>query len=713
MERKEKIFLYINSKEYIPLTFEELCIMLDVPDEDTEELSSILDELIFEGKIFLTKKQRYAPCDGHSICAGILRCNVRGFGFVCPEDGNDVFIPQDKMSDAIDGDRVLARITSGSRGKKEGVIERVLERTNTTISAVVDNNFGAIPDNPRIFARIKLTEMQDAKPGDRVLIELCEFVRPGLIYADVISVLGSSKDLSSLTDSVVFSHGIKTQFDCETLYMADSFLDEISDFDKNDRFDFTDDLIFTIDGDDAKDFDDAVSLIKNDAGNYVLGVHIADVSHYVTESSPLDNEAFIRGTSVYLPDRVIPMLPEKLSNGLCSLNPGVLRFTLSVIMEISPDGEVLSHKITKGAIRSRHRMTYNNVQKILDGDTRLCEKYADIVPTLHEMYALSKILSARRTKRGSINFDFPETKAVLDDSGYPESIVKLERNDAHRLIEEFMLIANETVAEFAFWSDIPFVFRVHAAPDGEKIEAFRRFIGNFGLFIKGQEVHPKDLQRILDEISGTEDEILIATYMLRSLMKAEYLPENSGHFGLAAKYYCHFTSPIRRYPDLIIHRILKDFLGGGDVMKYRDKVLEASRQSSETEREAELCERDCDDLMKTAYISNYIGAVFPAKVSGTTQFGIYAELENGIEGLIKIETIGGDFYEFDEESHMIIGKRHGRTYAIGDAIKIEVVGADLLTRRIDFAFAGERMKRKPIPQKHSKYKRSRRGKKNE
>lgn len=713
MERKEKIFLYISSKEYIPLTFEELRIVLDVPDEDAEEFSSILDELVFEGKIFLTKKHRYAPCDGHSVCVGTLRCNVRGFGFVCPEDGDDVFVARENMADAIDGDRVLARITGKTRGKKEGIIEQIIERTNTTISAVVDDNFCAIPDNPRIFAQIKLTDMQDAKPGDRVLIEFCEFVRPGLIYADVISVLGNAKELSSYTDAIVFEHSIKAHFDEETLLMAESIPDEISDFDKAGRCDFTNDLIFTIDGDDARDFDDAVSLVKNEKGNYILGVHIADVSHYVTENSPLDKEAFVRGTSVYLPDRVIPMLPEKLSNGLCSLNPGVLRLTLSVIIEISPTGEILSHKIAKGIIRSKHRMTYNNVQKIFDKDAVLCEKYADIVPTLREMHALSKILSARRNERGSINFDFPETKAILDESGYPESIVKLERNDAHRLIEEFMLVANETVAEFAFWADIPFVFRVHDAPDGEKIEVFRKFIGNFGLFIKGQEVHPKDLQRILDEIAGTEDEILISTYMLRSLMKAEYRPENSGHFGLAAKYYCHFTSPIRRYPDLIIHRILKDFLDGhDDVMRYKDKVLDASRKSSETEREAELCERDCDDLMKAAYIQSYIGAVFPAKVSGTTQFGIYAELENGIEGLIRIETIGGDFYEFNEETRMIIGRRHGRTYAVGDAIKIEVVGADLLTRRIDFVFAGERMKRKSTPQKHSKYKRNRRGKKN-
>lgn len=706
MDRKERIYSYICQDEYIPLTFEEMLIVLDVPKEDSEQLSEILNELIFEGKIYLTKKHRYAPADSRIICTGILRCNVRGFGFVCPENGEDVYISAGKMADAIDGDYVLARITGGDRGRKEGIVERVLERRNTTISAVVDNNFGAIPDNSRIFAKIKLTDMLGAKSGDRVLIELTDYPRPGLIYAAVVSVLGNAKDLKSYTDALIFQHGIKPGFDEDALAYAEAFPETVSDHDRAGRVDFTNDMVFTIDGEDARDFDDAVSLTETENGNYTLCVHIADVSHYVAENSPLDREAFSRGTSVYLPDRVIPMLPEKLSNGLCSLNPGVLRLTLSVIMEVSPEGQVLEHKITKGVIRSKYRMTYNEVQKVFDGDMDICEKYKDAVPMLRKMYSLSKNLSKKRYARGSINFDFPETRAVLDESGYPEKIVKLERNDAHRLIEEFMLLANETVAEYAFWADIPFVFRVHEEPDSEKIEAFRRFIGNFGLFIKGREIHPKDLQQILDKIEGTPNEILIATYMLRSLMKAEYKPENTGHFGLAAKYYCHFTSPIRRYPDLMIHRILKAYICGEDVTRFSDKVLAAAKKSSETERNAELCERDADDLMKAAYMQSYIGAVFPAKVSGTTDFGIYAELENGIEGLIRLETIGGDFYEFDEESRMIIGRRHGRTYTIGDTIKIEVAGADLLTRRIDFVLAGQRLKKStPAPKKHREYKR--------
>ncbi|MBR5809625.1 MAG: RNB domain-containing ribonuclease, partial [Clostridia bacterium] len=348
---------------------------------------------------------------------------------------------------------------------------------------------------------------------------------------------------------------------------------------------------------------------------------------------------------------------------------------------------------------------------IFDGDEDLCQNYAHIVPTLKNMLKLSHILAKRREARGSINFDFPESKVILGEDGFPTDIVKVTRNDAHKLIEEFMLVANETVAEYAFWSDIPFVYRVHKEPDGEKIESFRRFIGGFGLYIKGNEVYPKDLQQILDEVKDTPNEILIGTYMLRSLMKAEYLPVCDGHFGLATKYYCHFTSPIRRYPDLIIHRILKDFLDGKDISVFRHIVGDASTHSSEKEREAELCERDTTDLLKTAYIADFVGCEAKATVSGVTSFGIFAELENTVEGLIRLETIKDDFYEFDENSRIIIGKRRGKVYKIGDEIEIEIVRADLLTRQIDFVLKGHRQpaRRKP-EKKHSAYKRYKKNK---
>lgn len=713
MERKERIFAFMNQDEYVPLTFSELALVLCVPETDLDEFSDILDELIMDGKIFLSRKSRYAVCEKNLLFPGVLRTNPRGrFGFVtCENFDDDIYIPKDSLATAIDSDYVLVKITGKERGRYEGVIKEVLERRNTTISAVFTDNFLAIPDNTRIFGTIKITDPGSAKIGDRVLLELTEFAKNGDIFAEVISVLGNSRDIKTLTEAIIFEHNIEKDFSPKTLCEADKFPDEISDSDTKGRLDLTDEVIFTIDGDDARDFDDAVSLKKLENGNFELGVHIADVTHYVTPGTSLENDAFSRATSVYLPDRVIPMLPERLSNGLCSLNPNVKRLTLSVIMEIDKNGQVISNTITKSVIRSCERMTYNNVAKIFDGDEELCKKYAHIVPTLKSMLDLSHILQKRRDARGSINFDFPESKVLLGSDGFPTDIVKVTRNDAHKLIEEFMLIANETVAEFAFWSDIPFVYRVHQEPDGEKIESFRRFIGGFGLYIKGNEVYPKDLQQILDEVKDTPNEVLIGTYMLRSLMKAEYLPVCDGHFGLATKYYCHFTSPIRRYPDLIIHRILKDFLDGKDVSHFNNFVGDASTHSSEKEREAELCERDTTDLLKAAYISDFVGCEAKATISGVTSFGIFAELENTVEGLIRLETIKDDFYEFDEDARMIVGKRRGKVYKIGDEIEIEIVRADLLTRQIDFVLKGHRQptRRKP-EKKHSAYKRFKKNK---
>lgn len=718
MDRKDKIYLYMNSDEYVPLTLPELAVVLCVPDDDMEEFSAILSQLIAEGKIFISKKGRYAVCEKNQLFPGVLRTNPRGrFGFVtCENFEEDIYIPKDSLNTAIDRDHVLVKITGKDRGRYEGAVRDVLERANTTITGVLDDNFCAAPDNARIFAKIKITDPGDAKCGDRVLLEITDYAKNGDIFASVISVLGNSRDIKTLTEAIIFEHNITKEFSADALKEAESFPDSISDEDTLGRLDLTDEVIFTIDGDDARDFDDAVSLkiLKN--GNYELGVHIADVTHYVTPDSALDSDAKERATSVYLPDRVIPMLPKRLSNGLCSLNPNVKRLTLSVIMEIDKNGQVLKNKIAKSVICSCQRMTYNNVAKIFDGDEELCEKYKAIVPTLKEMLKLSRILTKRRELRGSINFDFPESQVILGDDGFPKDIVKVVRNDAHKMIEEFMLVANETVAEFSFWSDIPFVFRVHKEPDGEKIESFRRFIGGFGLYIKGNEVYPKDLQQILDQVKDTPNETIIGTYMLRSLMKAEYLPECAGHFGLAAKYYCHFTSPIRRYPDLMIHRILKDFLDGKDVSAFYNTVGETSSHSSDKEREAELCERDTTDLLKAAYISDFVGCEAKATISGVTSFGIFAELENTVEGLIRLETIRDDFYEFDEDSRRIVGKRHGKIYKVGDEIEIEIVRADLLTRQIDFILKGHRapVRRTPL-KKHSvyrKFKKNKRGKRN-
>lgn len=690
MDRKEKIFLYISSKEYTPLTFEELKISLDVPNEDLPQFFSILEELIFEGKIFLSKNKRYALASKNNLFSGIISTNPKTHsGFVrCENFEDDIFVAPENLKTALDKDTVLVKITGTYKGRKEGVVQKILKRGNDTISAVIKEDFYAVADNPKITNKINLTDIQDAKIGDRVLLSITDYAKDGTIFASLISVLGSANDIKTLEDAIIYEHHINQKFDEATILEAKSFTDKILAKDFPDRVDLTDEIIFTIDGDDAKDFDDAISLKILDNNNFLLGVHIADVTHYVTDGSSLDSEAYSRGTSVYLPNKVIPMLPFELSDNLCSLMPKVNRLALTLIMEIDAFGKVISHKLQKSVIKSCERMTYNDVAKILNFDRALSEKYAHIVPTLMNMARLFKILSQKRKARGSIDFDFPESKVIVDSSGLPSDVIKVERNDAHRLIEEFMLVANETVAELAFWADIPFVYRVHEEPDSEKMDSFKKFIGNFGLYMKGRQVYPKDLQQILDEVKDTDNEVLVATHMLRSLMKAAYAPECMGHFGLAAKYYCHFTSPIRRYPDLIIHRILKDFIDGKNTGSYQKIVGDAARQSSEAEKEAELCERDVTDLFKTAYISNYIGAEFPAKVSGVTKFGIFAELENSIEGLIRLESIDGDYYEYNDDLRALVGTRHGRTYKIGDSINIEVVGADLLSRNIDFVLKG-------------------------
>lgn len=695
MNRKEKIYSYINSAEYIPLSYSELMLVLDVPQDDEGEFSSILAELEAEGRIFVSKKGRYAPSEKNGIITGVFRCNPRGmFGFVTPESGDDVYISSEDFYTAIDGDKVLVALKKHSGRKKEGKITKVLERGSTTLTAVMCDDFVATCDNPRILKNILLREVRDAKKGDRVILEITEFAPSGKLYGEVVSVLGSSRELSSYSEAIVFSNGVRRDFPEDVISCAEAVPDSVSTGDTAGREDLSDKIIFTIDGEDARDFDDAVSLEYTSGGNFLLGVHIADVTHYVTENSPLDQEAYLRATSVYLTNRVIPMLPERLSNGICSLNPNVNRLALSVFMEIDKAGNVINHRLSKTIIRSKYRMTYNEVAKILDGDKELIGKYSDIHSILADMHRLSAALFEKRTERGSINFDFPESKVILSPDGLSKEVSRIERNDAHKLIEEFMLIANETIAEYAFWADLPFVYRVHDEPDDEKMDSFRRFIGGFGLFIKGNEVYPKDLQAILDQIKGTEDEMLISTYMLRSLMKAEYKSTNDGHFGLASKYYCHFTSPIRRYPDLLIHRILKAYISGQDVMHYADFVDKAAAQSSDAEKRAEKTEREVGDLYKCAYMEGFVGAVFPATISGITDFGIFAELDNTIEGLIRLETIEDDYYEYIEEERLLIGKRKHKTYAVGDHIEIEVVRSDIRSRQIDFVLKGTRS-RKP------------------
>lgn len=693
MERKEKVLAYIKTKEYIPLKFEELMIVLDVPKTDTDEFSKIIKQLEFEGKIQKTRKGRYIPAD--NFATGVLLCAKNGkFGFVKTEDEkDDIYVDYRDMRSALHSDVVLVEPFNKKHGEsREGKVIRVLERNLKTVTGVLKKAahdcYYCIPDDKRIFARIRINKqnLADAMENDRVQAEITRYDESGHLSGKVIKRLGAAEDLKSLIEAVILENKIKTEFSEEVLKEAEKIPQRVTDV--SDRLDLRNERIFTIDGETARDFDDAVSIKKLEDGNFELGVHIADVSHYVKEKTALDEESYGRGTSVYLPDRVIPMLPESLSNGICSLNPNVDRLTLSVIMKIDKTGDVISHSINKSVIASKCRMVYEDVNAVLEEGAKAgyLEPFLDDLRLMEE---LAEILHKRRVKRGAIEFDFPESKILTDEDGFPVSVENEVRGISNKMIEEFMLIANETVAEFAFWSEIPFVYRVHEAPSQEKIAAFNLFLKPMGLSIKGRidndnPIHPKALEQIMDKVKDTPEERIVARNMLRSLMKAEYSAENNGHFGLAAKYYCHFTSPIRRYPDLIIHRILKAFLDSGKCSEFSEFVKRAAKHSSDMEQTAENTERDADDLMKVAYMSDFVGGEFSGVVSGVTNFGIFAELQNGVEGIIRLENLTDDYYVYDETSLTLTGERTGRSYKIGDEVLVTLVKCDLLSRRIEF-----------------------------
>ncbi len=707
--RKDRIYSYMTSSSYVPLKESELAIVIDVPNEDRAVLRAVLEELEAEGRIYRTKKGRYCGVGSKGLTvSGKLSCNARGgFGFVVPESGSegDIFIPAEKLGNAYDGDRVLVRIDrrESRQGHREGHITGIIERGNSLIVGVVTGFKGKTyrvrADRHEFFEQIRINaaDMNGAKAGDRVAVRIKEYNSKGRPVGEVETILGNSDSVESCLNGLLTEYGIHSHFPKRVIDEAEAMPEMVTEKELENREDLRDKLIFTIDGDDSKDFDDAVSLDRTENGDYLLGVHIADVTHYVKEDTELYREAFKRGTSVYMPHRVIPMLPKRLSNGICSLNPDVDRLTLSVFMEIDKDGNIKSHRIAETVMHSAARMTYANVNKILEGDTRLREEYDSLVSVLEEMDALSDMLAAKRRERGAIDFDFPETKVVCGTDAEPLEVLIEERGRSHRLIESFMLAANETVAEAAYWAELPFVYRVHEAPSYDKLVSFNEFVKNFGYSLKGrldpETIHPMELQRIAEQAKGTPEELMISKLMLRSLMKACYMDTNNGHFGLAARYYCHFTSPIRRFPDLMIHRVLKDFINGrldeSRYNRYVSEVRAVSEQSSDREIEAEKAEREADDILKTAYMRSYLGESFDAVVSSVTAFGVFAMLENSCEGLIRCENISGDYYEYNESTHILKGRRSGREFRIGDRIRVTVAACNVLMRRIDFVLEGD------------------------
>ncbi len=695
LTREEKILAYINNEMKTPLKPEELAVVLDVPQSDMAEFNMLLYALLEDCLILETKRGKIAPLSTQNLVNGKFIGNKRGFGFVETDDGKDVFISAEHSGGALHGDTVLARITNEPDGDRrpEGEIIKIIKDTDQKIVGRLElagDNAFIIPVF-RKFGRdffVRSKNINGAHQNDMVVAQLTvrgnDKKKP---EAKVVATLGNVSSPGVDILSVLESQNVRYEFPEEVKEIAKTVPKEVDDWSKSGRLDLRHEQIITIDGDDAKDLDDAICVKKLENGSFELGVHIADVSHYVTEKSPFDKEAYKRGTSIYLADRVVPMLPEELSNGICSLNQGVDRLALSVIMTIDKSGKVTDHKIAESVINSTARMTYTNVTAILEGDKEKRAQYAHLVEHIENMNELRCILNAQREARGSMNFNFDEARIILDADGKPVDIVKRERGVSNNIIEEFMLIANETVAEHFFWLNTPFIYRIHEEPNADSIKEFARFIAPFGYTIKhsGGIVHPKELSKLIKSLEGKKEELIISNVMLRSLMKAKYSDANEGHFGLASKYYCHFTSPIRRYPDLAIHRIIKASLKGELVEeKCAEFVRKAAKHSSEAELAAVEAERTVEDMKKAEYMQNFLGEVYTATISNVTSFGIFAALENTIEGLIRFADLTDDYYIYDEAKRQIIGERTGKVYKPGDSIKIQVVRADSMSGKIDF-----------------------------
>lgn len=698
-DRVKMLQEFFGSSEYKPMRFRDIVAILQVPKDSKHELKEILDSLVNKGMIILDDKGRYRT-PGDNIKTGIFSATQKGFGFVIIEgESEDIFIPENATKGAMHGDKVAIMINKERTGKRqEGMVLRILDRGMKEIVGTFQKskNYGfVIPDNQKFSHDIFVPKehTKGAVTGHKVLVTVTN-------YGDedhnpegrVVEIIGHSNDPGVDIMSVVKAYDLPVEFPKDVFRVLDFIPDEIDRNEISNRMDIREMQTITIDGEDAKDLDDAVSLTK-EGDIYHLGVHIADVTHYVKEGAALDKEAFRRGTSVYLVDRVIPMLPHKLSNGICSLNPGVDRLALSCFIDIDSKGNVIGHRIAETVIRSDSRMTYSDVSKIIeDKDEELIKKYEDLVPMLMLMLELSEVLKSRRHRRGAINFDFPESKIIVDYNGKPIEIREYERNKATKIIEEFMLIANETVAEDYFWQEIPFLYRTHDNPDEEKIKALAIFINNFGYSIRigNEDIHPKELQKLLNRIEDTPEEALISRLTLRSMKQAKYTVANTGHFGLSAKYYTHFTSPIRRYPDLQIHRIIKENINGRldeERRSHYEKILyEVANHSSRTERRADEAEREVEKMKKVEYMMEHIGEVFDGVISGITNWGIYVELPNTIEGMVRVSEMEDDYYLYDEERYQMVGEHTKKIYKLGQKVKVEVVNADKLLRTIDFAF---------------------------
>ena len=706
MDLKERIIAYMRESAYKPLTEEDLGEAMGLTDEELVDFPVALEELEKEGAIIKNRSDLYGVPSRMHLVVGRIAMTAKGFGFIIPdvretEDETDVFVPAGAIGTAMHGDRVVARVTPAQEEgrSREGEIIRILERANEKIVGTFERSktFGFVtPDNTKLTQDIFVAKkfFKGAKTGSKVVVKITKWPNGRRsAEGEVIEVLGKVGDPGVDVLSVMRQYELSETFPEDVQAEADAVEQEPSPAEYQGRADRRDLQIVTVDGEDSKDLDDGVYARKNPDGSYFLGVYIADVSHYVKEHAPLDREAYARGTSVYLVDRVIPMLPKELSNGICSLNAGVDRLSMACEMQISPEGEITSYEILPTVIHVYRRLTYNIVNKVLvDKAEPFLSDNGDIMPMLETLAELRGALKAKRHRRGSIDFDLPEVKVKLDENGHPVALIKREGSLAESIIEECMLAANETVAKHMDTKNLPFMYRVHEQPSEEKIERLNNLLAAFGLFVKQDEqghIKPIDVQQVLEKVEGRPEERIISTVSLRSMQQARYSEQSLGHFGLAARYYTHFTSPIRRYPDLIVHRLLRETFATGSLPLDRQAKLkmvlpEIADHTSNRERLATEAERETTDMKKIEYMAQFVGEEFTGVISGVTAFGIFVELDNGVEGLVHVSTMTNDYYEYVEEQYAMIGERTRTQYRLGDEVEVILARANVEERNLDF-----------------------------
>ena len=693
---KNKILEVLKSHK--PMTKEQILKQFEVSKIEKASFFKMLDELEKEEEIFFNKdSEKYYVIDGEIYTSGKIQGNERGFGFLLQEEA-DVFITKDRMNGALHGDRVIAKILEESKGNsKEGEIISIIERRDDSLVGTFQNqkSFGfVVPDESKISYDIFIPKkfMSGAKNGQKVLVKIDKWPKNDKKpEGKIVEVLGYPGDKGVDILSVAATYNLPMNFNKEVIEKAKSIPQEVDKSMIKGRVDLRNLTTFTIDGPDSKDFDDAVSMEILENGNYYLGVHIADVAHYVKQRDELDKEAYKRGNSVYLVDKVIQMLPKELSNGICSLNEGVDRLTLSVMMEINKKGKVLRHNIVESVINSDRRLIYDNVSDFIEKN-EIHSSVKGLEKELTAMNEVAKLLAEKRKNRGSIDFDFPEAKIIVDSSGHPVDILKEERRVANKIIEEFMILCNEVVSEQFYWLEIPFLYRIHEEPEEERLNSLNKTIRHLGYKLNTQNLSSRDVQELIEEVHGKEEELFVSTLVLRSMRKAKYDSEQNIHFGLASSYYSHFTSPIRRYADLSIHRIIKDFLKGDlnerVISNLEENLPQVAEHISATEKSAQEAERMVESIKMAEYMLDRIGQEYEGIISSITNFGIFVQLENTIEGLIGYSTMS-DYFEFNEEEYTAVGRDTNKIYHMGDKVRIEVTNANVTKGTIDFRFIGD------------------------